>query len=280
MAVRCPGTASTARGTADTVWETACMPSVLRSKPPGASAIVTALIYTRVSSDEQAREGLSLDAQLTECRRYAAHKGWLLGTEYQDILTGTRDDRPQYQRLLSDIRALSGDGANLVVVVAALDRFGRQLLERVRCREELKRLGVTVHSVREGGEVSDLVANILASVAEEEVRRLGERVRASKQYVIANGYMPQGAVKWGYILRPATEAERAAGAPKTMLDINEQTAPYVRGSFSESSMARLFVRQPGGSTVSRPVRSKARSSGSPPCNGFCGPRPTSPGTLR
>ena len=41
-------------------------------------------------------------------------------------------------------------------------------------------LGVPVHSVREGGEVSDLVANILASVAEEESRALGERVAASE----------------------------------------------------------------------------------------------------
>ena len=46
----------------------------------------------------------------------------------------------------------------MAVVVAALDRFGRSILERIRSREELKRLGVPTHSVREGGEgVSDLV---------------------------------------------------------------------------------------------------------------------------
>src|SRR5258708_1971187 len=67
-----------------------------------------------------------------------------------------------------------------VVVVVALDRFGRRMLERVRCREELKALGVTTHSVREGGEVSDLVANILASVAQEEVTRLGMRIKSTR----------------------------------------------------------------------------------------------------
>src|SRR5438874_13553690 len=50
--------------------------------------LVTALIYTRVSTDEQAREGLSLDAQLADCRRYAAGLGWVLGAEYQDVLKG------------------------------------------------------------------------------------------------------------------------------------------------------------------------------------------------
>ena len=36
------------------------------------SGVTIALIYTRVSSDEQAREGVSLDAQLAACREYVA----------------------------------------------------------------------------------------------------------------------------------------------------------------------------------------------------------------
>jgi site-specific DNA recombinase len=159
----------------------------------------TALIYTRVSSDEQAREGVSLAAQLDECRRYAARQQWVLGREFQDIMTGKRDDRPAYQALLAEARQLRAAGQAVVVVVMWLHRFGRKLLERVRCREELKVLGVCVHSVREGGEVSDLVANILASVAEEEVRQLGERVSAAKQHIQAGGWHPVGNVAWGYL---------------------------------------------------------------------------------
>src|SRR3954449_8076802 len=144
------------------------------------NGIVTAFIYSRVSSDEQAREGISLDAQLRESRQYVArHLGWVLGREFQDILSGTRDDRPNYQALLLDVRQRRTAGDAVAVVVMRLDRFGRRVLERVRCREELKGLGVPTHSVREGGEVSDLVANILASVAQDEVERLGQRVRDS-----------------------------------------------------------------------------------------------------
>ena len=58
-----------------------------------ADAATTALIYTRVSQDEMARDGLSLITQVTNCRRYAAQRQWIIGTEYQDILRGTRDDR-------------------------------------------------------------------------------------------------------------------------------------------------------------------------------------------
>src|SRR5215212_523253 len=137
--------------------------------------LTTALIYTRVSSDEQAKEGLSLPAQLQACRRYVADKGWVIGAEYQDVLRGTRDDRPGYQSLLTQARRLASEGRHVAVVVARLDRFGRRLLERVRSREEFQGAGVGTHSVREGGEVNDLVANILATVAQDEVARLGER---------------------------------------------------------------------------------------------------------
>ncbi len=53
---------------------------------PESRGITTALIYTRVSSDDQAREGVSLDAQLAECWRYAARHGWSLADEYQDVM--------------------------------------------------------------------------------------------------------------------------------------------------------------------------------------------------
>ncbi|MDQ3539117.1 MAG: recombinase family protein, partial [Chloroflexota bacterium] len=174
--------------------------------------IPTALIYTRVSKDEQAREGVSLDAQLAACRRYAAAQGWVLGEEFQDILSGTRDDRPRYQSLLAEARRLRGGGQPAVVVVARLDRLGRRLMERVRGRDELREIGVTVHSVYEGGEVSDLVANILGAVAEEEVRALGERVIAARRHIAAGGWYLPGRAPWGYRWRPATAEERHQGA--------------------------------------------------------------------
>jgi DNA invertase Pin-like site-specific DNA recombinase len=202
-------------------------------KTAAPSTITIALIYTRVSTDEQAREGVSLDAQLREDRQYVARQpGWVIGGEYQDVMSGTRDDRPDYQALLTEARRLRAEGHPVAVVVAALDRFGRKLLERVRCREELKALGIPVHSVREGGEVGDLVANILASVAQEEVRLLGQRVSAARRHLQANGWFPVGRLPWGYLLRDATPEERAAGAPRRVLDVDLGTAPFVREAYT------------------------------------------------
>src|SRR5581483_7779431 len=101
-------------------------------------------------------------------------------------------DRPQYQQLLAEARRLRTGGKRVAIVCAALDRLGRRVLERVRCREEMREIGVSLHAVREGGEVSDLVANVLAAVAEEETRRLGERVSAVYQYLHSNGWRTGG----------------------------------------------------------------------------------------
>lgn len=197
-----------------------------------ATTISTALIYTRVSKEEMAREGLSLDAQLAECRKYAAGQGWALGQEYQDVMSGKRDDRPSYQAMLADARQFRAEGKPVVIVVKWLHRLGRRVLERVRSREEMKSIGVTLHSIAEGGEVSDLIANILASVAEEEVRQLGERVRAVNQHLMQTGWARPGRTPWGYRFRPATPDERANGSAKAVLDVNPAAAPFVQEAFN------------------------------------------------
>lgn len=206
--------------------------------------LTTALIYTRVSTDDQAREGVSLDAQLTGCRRSVAQHGWILGGEYQDVMSGVRADRPQYQALLAEVRRLRSEACPVVVVVAALDRLGRKLSESVRAREELTELGVDVYSLREGGIVTELVANIFASIAQDESRRTSARIREAWRNVTSRGWHKVGLRPWGYRFRPATADERADGAPRSVLEPDPVEAPYVR---------ELFERVAAGESV-RSVR--------------------------
>jgi len=203
------------------------------ARPAATSGITAAVIYTRVSSEEQEREGQSLAAQLTDCRRYAAAHGWVIAHEHQDVMSGKRNDRLSYQALLADVRRLRADGQCVVVVVKWLHRFGRRISERVRCWEELSGLGVPIHSVAEGGEQQELVFNILASVAQEESRQIGERVSATWRHITAQGWAKIGRVPWGYQLRPATAEERAAGSPMKVLEVDMETAPFVVEMFQK-----------------------------------------------
>ena len=79
------------------------------------------------------------------------------------------------------------------------------------------------------------MANILASVAEEESRALGERVAASIQHIRANGWYPPGRAPWGYRLRSATGEERSHGAPSSVLEPDPETMPWVQEAFSRAA---------------------------------------------
>ena len=56
----------------------------------GTGDVCAALLYRRVSSDDQAREGLSLDTQRARTRRYAARLGWAIGGENADVASGLK----------------------------------------------------------------------------------------------------------------------------------------------------------------------------------------------
>jgi DNA invertase Pin-like site-specific DNA recombinase len=188
-----------------------------------------AVIYTRVSREDQELEGVSLPAQLSECRQYAALRGFVIDAEYTDTQSGLREDRRDYQAMLARVRTLVADGRRVVVVVSSLDRFGRQL-ERVRSRDELDSLGVVVHSVREGGEVNDMLAGFLAVIAEQESKRTRIRIKRVWAHLHEQGWFKVGPrIPWGYQRREATEDERRAGAPKTVIDRPDDSAVCARG---------------------------------------------------
>jgi len=65
-----------------------------------------AAIYARISSDRD-DERLGVDRQVTDCRKLCRERGWGVAGEYVDNSIGAADPRkvrPEYQRLLADIR--------------------------------------------------------------------------------------------------------------------------------------------------------------------------------
>ena len=200
-----------------------------------------ALTYRRVSTYKQERQGTSLDDQLRTCREYVGrHQEWQLGHEFVDVLSGRTAKRRDYQALLQEVRDLRASGKGVVVVVAALDRMGRDLLESIVSRRELKALRVDLHCVREGGVLSETQANLLSTLAEDESERTAKRVRDSKAYTRARGFRPVGRVPWGYRLDEATVDERKLGAPRRVLRVDDVTAPFV---------VELFRRAADGASI-------------------------------
>src|SRR5690625_1266506 len=98
----------------------------------GNSATKRALIYARVSSDEQSR-GYSLDTQLASIRSYCAQEGYQIIGEFSDVFTGTEIDRPGMNALITKAEEVRPDA----VVLYDVDRLGRELIVQAVLDQEI-----------------------------------------------------------------------------------------------------------------------------------------------
>ena len=151
--------------------------------------------YARVSSGKDAMLH-SLSAQVSYYNRMIQnHPGWIFCGVYADeALTGTRDNREQFQRLLADCRTGKID----LVVTKSISRFARNTLTLLQTVRELKALGVDVyfeeqniHSLSSDGE---LILTILASYAQEESRSVSENQKWRVRHNYENGLVWNGTI--------------------------------------------------------------------------------------
>lgn len=85
-------------------------------------------LYARLSADEHCRaEGTTIENQLYLLREYVKDKPYLqvAGEYYDDGVTGTKFDRPDFNRMIADMRAGKIDR----IIVKDLSRLGRNYLE-------------------------------------------------------------------------------------------------------------------------------------------------------
>ncbi len=153
--------------------------------------------YCRVSTDDQAESGHSLDAQRRAIEEFCARKGWDLVEIYTDAgISGSLDARPALQRLLADAEA----GRFEVVVVHAIDRFYRSLAGLLRAIERLGQHNVSFVSLTENldfttpwGKLTLAVLGTLAEIYLDKLRvetTKGLLERAKKG--LHNGTVPLG----------------------------------------------------------------------------------------
>ena len=156
-------------------------------------------IYARVSTQEQALEGVSIEAQLAALKAYAKSQDWEVIDEYIDGgYSGGTDDRPAFKRLLLD----AGQKRFNIIAVCKLDRFFRNLRLLLNHLYGLEQLGIKFVSTQEGLDTSTpygkFAVQIMGVIAEFERGRIGERVRDSRRYLISVGNWPGGRTAYGY----------------------------------------------------------------------------------
>lgn len=157
-----------------------------------------AVVYQRVSTDRQAAEGISLEAQEAMARERCAKHGWEVVGTYTDVMSGRSSKRPEFMRLLADAERKAFD----VVIVYRTDRLARSTLRLLQTVASFQDRGIALVSLSEDLDLTTAQGRaffqILASFSELESANTGMRVRDAMRHRAMNGGGAIGLTPDGY----------------------------------------------------------------------------------
>jgi len=165
-----------------------------------------AILYARVSTDEQARSGYSLAQQLEALRAYAAREGYEVLEEVVDPgQSGASLERPGMDR----VRDLVAGGGVSVVLAQDRDRFAREPAYHYLLRREFEEHGTKIRALNDRGDDSpegELTDGILDQLGKYERAKIAERSRRGKLRKAREGKVMAGPrVKYGFKLNAARD---------------------------------------------------------------------------
>lgn len=216
--------------------------------------------YYRVSTSEQGRSGLGLEAQRDAVRRFAVAEGFEIVAEFTEIETGKGADalerRPQLAAALAEAQKY---GKGCFVAVSKLDRLSRDVAFIARLMAE--RVPFLVAEL--GANADPFLLHIYAALAEQERRLISERTKAglaaarargtklgnprlADVHAVHNARVAAGADAFAASVAPAIRQAQAQGA-KTLREIaaalNAKGVTTARGKLWEAQQVRNVLRR-------------------------------------
>ena len=178
-----------------------------------------AVIYARYSSHSQTEQ--SIEGQLHDNYAWASQQGITVVGEYIDrALSGTRDLRPDFQRMIEDASKKQFD----MIIVWKLDRFARNRYDSAIYKARLRKYDVKVVSVKEN--ITDtpegiILEGLLESLAEYYSANLAQNIKRGRRESLLKGLFPGGPAPFGYKV------------VDKKLVVDDKTAPVVRFIFDK-----------------------------------------------
>jgi site-specific DNA recombinase len=158
-------------------------------------------LYVRVSTQSQAEEGYSLEAQQERLQAYCTAQGWHVCTDhiYVDAgVSGKTIDRPQFQAMLQAAQ----EGKIQRIVAMKLDRLARNVREFLATVDQLKAWHCDLVLVKESFDTSTphgrFALTMFAAMAELEASTITERVMSGKTQKASKGGYNGSPIPYGY----------------------------------------------------------------------------------
>jgi site-specific DNA recombinase len=186
-------------------------------------------IYARVSTEEQAKSGFSLQDQIRECRKKAGTTDVL---EYVDDISGEFLDRPALTQLRQDVK----DGLIAKVICLDPDRLSRKLMNQLIITDEFDKHGVELVFVN--GEYAktpegQLFYSMRGAIAEFEKAKINERMSRGRREKARQGRVLRDFQIFGYDYDTESEQmvinEGEAAVVRLIFDLFTQPNELVQG---------------------------------------------------
>src|SRR5260221_5460896 len=193
---------------------------------------VKAVIYARVSTDEQAK-GFSLPTQIEECSKYASEKGYDVLYTFTDGYTGESLNRPGLDEMRTFITSNHVDR----IIILDVDCWARKSIYQMLLEDEFSRAGLNIEYVF--GQYPDTVEGrlqkqIKGAIAEYEKAKILERSKRGKRGKAKSGYVNVGS-------RPPYGYRVVSQPHKSWLEIIQDEARIIRLVF----MLYVYGQKPG-----------------------------------
>ncbi|MFQ6128748.1 MAG: recombinase family protein [Thermoplasmata archaeon] len=217
-------------------------------------------IYIRVSTEDQAKEGFSLEAQKERLRSYCDIRGWEIAGEYVDDGHSGRDiKRPAYQEMLEEKDKWD------TILVMKMDRIHRNSKNFMEMMDDLRSWGKEFNSVQESLDTSTamgrFVVDIIQRIAQLESEQIGERVymgmrqKASSVGGILGSNHPYG---YDYVDGGFVKNEKEAGVVRIIFEevlsgkstgmiaksLNERGIPTKTGKVWQKKTVAKILKNP------------------------------------
>ncbi|MDI6872503.1 MAG: recombinase family protein [Bacillota bacterium] len=226
---------------------------------------MVAIVYARVSTEDQAREGYSLAAQREACRARALALGYRPEEVLElsdDGVSGDLMERPG----LSRVRDLIRQGGVGHVICLDPDRLARRLTYQLILTEELERAGVQLDFVNfewRNTPEGRLFYSLRGAIAEYEKEKIRERSMRGKRQKAKQGLLTHNIQTYGYVYDPATSmfqvdksaarvvrqmyrwcADEEAGSNEIARRLNALAIPAPKGGTWLRSTVHRILRNP------------------------------------
>lgn len=200
-----------------------------------------ALIYARVSMDEQAQEGMSIDTQINRCTRWAEENGYTIVGIYKDEgKSATNMNRASLKDLLGRVQEREGLDA---ILVLDTDRIARNTLDHLTIKSLLQKANVPLISISQpmidDSPEGNLIDIIIASVNAFQSQITGRKVSKVAEEKAKAGYYP-GKPKTGYmnVINPNPTRK----FDKRVIDIDPERGQYITQAFTLYSTGNFSVK--------------------------------------